>query len=266
MVKKLIKHEFIYYIRTLGIFLPIVLVFGLMTRIFSLFGDDNIIIQIISVSSTALLILACMVLLSLATIIAVIRFYKNLYSSEGYLTFTLPITNAQHIFVKILVATVCDSICLLTVFAALSIAFLNKEFFELFPVIRELFPEIRTADIVEFTIEGLFLALCATISTTLLYYTCITIGQTAKKNRILLAVGVYFIYYVATQIISTVISIVITVLGMTNALNGVFEWMELNIIPTIHIFLCFAAVISLAFSALCWHVTQRIMTKKLNLE
>ena len=30
MVRKLFKHEFIYYFRTFGLFLPIVLIFGII--------------------------------------------------------------------------------------------------------------------------------------------------------------------------------------------------------------------------------------------
>ena len=36
MVKKLFKHEFIYYFRTFGMFLPIVLAISVVTRIFRL--------------------------------------------------------------------------------------------------------------------------------------------------------------------------------------------------------------------------------------
>jgi len=41
--------------------------------------------------------------------------------------------------------------------------------------------------------------LLSVISSYLLYYCFIAIGQTAKKNRILLSVGCYFIYSAATH-------------------------------------------------------------------
>ena len=41
MVKKLIKHEFIYYLRTLAIFLPVMLAMGLSTLIVQLFKNDT---------------------------------------------------------------------------------------------------------------------------------------------------------------------------------------------------------------------------------
>ena len=260
MVKKLIKHEFIYYIRTLGIFLPIVLVFGLMTRIFRLFDRDNIINQIAVSSSIAMLFISCMALLIIVSIIAIVRFYKNMYSAEGYLTFTLPLTNAQHLFVKLFVSTVCDAICQLIVLLAIFIAFWDKNFIEIISIMGERIPNIGAANVVGFIIEGIFLMLFASIYNTLLCYACITIGQTAKKNRILMAVGAYYIYNIATQIISTILSVIMTVFSMIGAFTSAFEWMADNIALSVSI------VISIGLSAIFWFITQTIMTKKLNLE
>ena len=41
MVKKLLKYELMYYLRTLGLFLPIVLVIGLVTKIFIMLDGNN---------------------------------------------------------------------------------------------------------------------------------------------------------------------------------------------------------------------------------
>jgi len=111
MVKKLLKHEFIYYIRTFILFIPIVLVLAAMTRVFWFFNDyDNIADDIAFTSSVALLIVVCAALLILSTVICIVRFYKNMFTSEGYLTFTLPITNAEHIFVKLFVGMVGQAV------------------------------------------------------------------------------------------------------------------------------------------------------------
>ena len=44
--------------------------------------------------------------ISFATsLLTAIRFYKNLFSDEGYLTLTLPVTRGQHLFSKTIVGT-----------------------------------------------------------------------------------------------------------------------------------------------------------------
>ncbi|MBE6598176.1 MAG: hypothetical protein E7638_01900 [Ruminococcaceae bacterium] len=271
MVKKLLKHEFIYYIRTFILFIPIVLVLAAMTRVFWFFNDyDNIADDIAFTSSVALLIVVCAALLILSTVICIVRFYKNMFTSEGYLTFTLPITNAEHIFVKLFVGMVCQAVCFLTVVAAGCIAISGEKLVEVFDRIKdgvgELFAEAGVANSIGFIIEGSLLVILSLVSNMLLYYACITIGQTAKKNRILKAFGAYFIYYIATQSIVTGFMIVYVVLGMTHSLDGVLAWAEANSTLASHLRLSGRIVLNAVMGSVFWFVTQTIMTKKLNLE
>ena len=270
MVKKLLKHEFIYYFRTFSLFLPIVLVIAVAARVFRFFDNGNVINDIAIFSSTAMLVVSCAALLILSTVIGIVRFYKNMYSAEGYLTFTLPVTNAQHIFVKLLAAMVWQTISLLTVFAAGCIALAGPDLVGAFNLIAHLIDEVLlelgAVHFIAFVMEMLVLVILSAVSNMLLCYACITVGQTAKKNRILMAVGAYFIYYVATQAISTVFTIAITVLGMSNAFDGILPWIAHHPVATLHLFLCGAVVISVVITAAFWLVTQTIMTKKLNLE
>ena len=164
----------------------------------------------------------------------------------------------------------CEAVCFLTVAAAGFIALLGDDLKTLISGIRYATDQsvafFGAGNMIGFIIEGSLLMLLAAASGMLLYYACITIGQTAKKNRILMAVGAYFIYYIATQIIGTVFTIIITVLGMSNALDPFVVWMDNNAIATIHLCLCAFVVSYGALASIFWLVTQKIMTKKLNLE
>ncbi|MBO5648403.1 MAG: hypothetical protein J6S76_00650 [Clostridia bacterium] len=270
MVKKLFSHECVYYLRTLGMFLPIVLVIGIMTRIFRCFDDRNIINKIALSSSVLLLVLACMALIVLSVVVCIIRFYRNLYSSEGYLTFTLPVTHTEHLIVKLSAAMLCQVLCVLTVIASASIALsgslLGELLHEIYLIIQQLRLLCGTAHLVTYALELLLLTVLSAATTQLLYYACITVGQTAKKNRILMAVAAYFIYYTATQIIATVFSMIITVLSISGALNPLTVWIESHITATIHIYLCFIILICAIMAAAFWFITKTIMSKKLNLE
>lgn len=269
MVKKLIKHEFIYYWRTFCIFLPIVILMGIMTRVFHFFGDDNIIGEIAAYSSTTMLIVSSIALIILSTVIGVVRFYKNMYSAEGYLTFTLPVTHHQHILVKLGFALACQLVSILTIFIAIGIGSWDVPVgFNIFKILsfEILAGYVGKTNAALYVIEGVMLILLGSVFNVLLYYGCITVGQTAKKNRILMAFGAYFIYYVATQVISTVLSIIFMVLGMSGALDQLTVWMENNFTTTIHIYLWIAIVIYAVMSAVFYFITHRIMSKKLNLE
>ncbi len=270
MVKKLLKHELNYYFRSFWLFLPIVLVIGVMTRVFRLFEGGTIFTEIAIFSSIGMLWVACMALLLLSSVVCIVRFYKNMYTAEGYLTFTLPLTGAQHIFVKLLSSLICQAICLFTVILSLIIAFSGEALSSFFEPIGDLFGEIFVSagavNLIFYAIELLFMIVLAAASTLLLYYACITIGQLAKKNRILLAIGTYFIYYVATQVLSTIFTIVFALISVTPFLGAIFEWIALNPFPALHIYFWIMILFSAALSAAFWLVTQWIMTKKLNLE
>ncbi len=270
MVKKLLKYEFIYYIRSLGLFLPIVLAMAVMTKLLQLFGTENIINSLALSSSVALLFMSCAALLVLGSIFCVLRFYKNMYSAEGYLTFTLPVTNAQHIFAKLLPALVCEAVCLVTVIAAALIALPRESIAELLLILRDIMGDFLSTfgvwHTIGYLLEGLVIAVVSAASGFLLIYACITIGQLAKKNRILLAIGAYFIYYTANQIITTLFTMLVTMIGMTGALDGIALWIIANIYASLHIYLVGVALVQAALGAVFWLVTQKIMTKKLNLE
>ncbi len=270
MVKKLLKHEFAYYLRTFGVFWPIVLVIAAVTRFFRFINDGRVITEIATGSSIFMLVVACIALILLSTVISVVRFYKNMYSSEGYLTFTLPVTNTQHIFVKLLASIGCQIICALTVLVAIFIAISGEIFAEFVDIlsfaIEDLVAEIGMANCLFFAIELILLLILSTASGMLLYYGCITVGQTAKKNRILMAVAVYFAYYMVSQIISTIFSIIFILLGSAGAFDSIVAWFESHYIAGMHIMFCGGVLLYGALAAIFWLVTQTIMTKKLNLE
>ena len=56
-----------------------------------------------------------MVALAFPFVYSVIRFYRNLFTGEGYLSFTLPVTPANHLWVKVVTAV---SFSLLSVLVA----------------------------------------------------------------------------------------------------------------------------------------------------
>ena len=270
MVKKLLKYELMYYLRTLGLFLPIVLVIGLVTKIFIMLDGNNALSSIAIGSSVLMLAIACAAIVMLSTVVSIIRFYKNMYSSEGYLTFALPITCDQHIFVKLLSSLICQLVCLVTAVLAVVVAISGKPLNEVVDFLsdgfREFFELYGAGNAVGYIIEAVLLLLTSVVSNLLLFYTCITVGQTARKNRVLMAIVAYFVYYVITQTIGTVFAITVTVLESIGALDALDEWFTAHSALMIHSYLCVAIVVNAALVFAFWYVTKKIMSKKLNLE
>jgi hypothetical protein len=101
MVKKLFKHEFLAYMRALLPMHLIMLGIAALTRFVYIFEEDSTMFNIIGTSSVIALVVSCLVCLVLSGVNIITRFYKNMFTHEGYLSFTLPVTVEQHIFVKL---------------------------------------------------------------------------------------------------------------------------------------------------------------------
>lgn len=266
MVKKLFKHECLALGRVLWIIqliLPIVAVF---TRVLQLFESDNVVYDIIFVFGILTFVVANLVNLAAPVIMAVVRYYKNLFTAEGYLTFALPVSPTQHLFVKLCAAVVFQlSACVISVLSVV-IATAGDVLHEVLLAAQYLLNMLGTVcqgHLPLFIAEAVVLLFTVMLSEFLLYYACISIGQLFRKNRVLGAVGVYFAYYMIMQLISTVFMIVMSVAGSGEL---PVELTAEQIIAAVHIVLCGLIVWSLLMAALYFFISHTIMRKKLNLE
>ena len=112
MVGKLFKYEAKYYLRHIIPFVIIVLASALFMKILFLLKMmlkiENVVFDIIFGSSQILFGVSIAVCFGAVAVLSVIRFYKNLYGPEGYLSFTLPVTAAQHVWAKLLASLTFD--------------------------------------------------------------------------------------------------------------------------------------------------------------
>lgn len=273
MVKKLLKHELVSYMRILLPINAILLVIAAVARIIQFFESDTVAYNIVFWSSMIAVFMGIMACIYMAVIVAIIRFYKNLFTAEGYLTFTLPITPAQHITVKLLGAMIFQLIAIFTVILALVIVSAGDVLVEVIKaavyLISQFFngvPAEIAAHFVFYGIEILVLIALSAIFTVLVYYTCISIGQMARKNRIFMAVLAYFGYYIVVQILSTVLMVVFTILELAGALDWASTFFSNHEFAGIHIILCTGIAVYVGISTLLFFINRKIITKKLNLE
>ncbi len=269
MVKKLFKYEMIAYRRTLLPVYAILLGVAALFRFVQLFETDSTIYRIVQGSSVFAYVVALLACFGFTWVFAIVRFYKNLFTGEGYLSFTLPVTPTQHILTKCGAAVLFSAISFAVALISACIVTLGDVLSEVCKAGIYLFGQIPNpykADVVFYIIEFLVMLLVACAAGMLLYYTCIAIGQTFRKNRVLGAVGVYFIYYTATQILGTVLTVLVTVFARYLPLAKLEDWIYLNTDTFIHIVLCGATVLTAAGGVLCFFIIRGIMRKRLNLE
>ena len=269
MVKKLIKHEFMALGRMLVPMYIILLGLSIITRIIMFFENDSVIYSIISGSSVVVLIIGLIVSTTYTIVSCIIRFYRNLFSKEGYLTFTLPVSVEAHLGTKLFTAVVAYIASLAVIFSAFCIATSGELLVELFKAagfIINKASESIGADLIFYIVELAILTLVSICSSFLLYYACMCIGQLAKRSRILLALGVFFGYYYLTQIIVTFGMVMLTVLENTEFLSNIFNWINYHPTETGHIVLVGFIILECVLGGIYYIIAHSIMKKKLNLE
>ncbi len=269
MVKKLFKHEMIYYIRSL---LPIYIVLGgisIIGRLIAFMENDGIVYSLIRGSSVFMLAVSIIATLGINFAFVVIRFYKNMFSGEGYLTLTLPVTFNQHLLVKSVCAFITMTVSTIASFLAVFIFTIGDWFNEIIKAVAYLYGLAKgelSWHLSVYILQIVLMIMVVAVSEIFLFYMCISIGQCSRKNRILAAVGVYFAIYVVYQIISTILSIIFTVFFATTIEEFFLNLTKNQMFSVIHIIFAIATVISIVLALLYFFVSKKILTKNLNLE
>ena len=273
MVRKLIKYDFVSFLRLL---LPVqLIVIGIagVNRIVQIFEKGGgPAYSIVFVSSIVLLSVACVVALVMCFVIGIVRFYQGLYSKEGYLSHTLPVTSAQHLWSKLIVTMIFEVGTVFTIFLAVNVATIGDVGVELYKALGYLLGQAFTylhGHLILFIVEAVVMLLVATAVSFLRIYFCISIGQLVNRKKILLAFGIYFGIYMLGQISAT---IVIT-LGMVLANNEpwmrligtIGDWAADHPVASLHIGMITVAVVSAAVGLVYFVVSRAIMTRRLNL-
>ena len=268
MVKTLFKHEFNYYFNSFIVFSPFLLLVALFVRFLLLFNPTNTIIKTTLIFSEITLYVGCFVVLFLAFILSLVRFYKNMFSQEGYLTLTLPVTNFQHLFVKVVTSFINIVLSILIVCLSLFIA--TTDFDAFFNTISEFFSLITANGNTFVNILSIILFFIVLIVylvyLIMLYYCCITVGQMSNKNRIVMAVLTYFGYYLITQFVG-IIFVLAFAFGLGDLTFKLFSPFFLANPEFLMLFIfLFCIIIYGAQIVLFYYIIMKILNKKLNLE
>ena len=269
MVRKLIKYDFQSFFRLLFPVQLIVIGIAVLNRFIQFFENtESKIYEITFNSSVALFCVACAVALVMTYVIAIIRFYQGLYSGEGYLSHTLPVTVNQHIFSKLIVSILFLLGTLLSIFIAVCAASCGDVLVELFKALGYLFKELFKFGGFHsalFIIEWLLCLFAYAALALLIIYFCISIGQLANRLKVLLAFGIYFALYTLAQIISTTLIIIFSTIDIEPLIEAIKEFIDANTILSVHMISVGILIIELIFAFIFFIISRTIMKKKLNL-
>lgn len=202
------------------------------------------------------------------------RFYKNLFTDEGYLTFTLPVKHSallnSKLIMNIITSVVSAFVFIFDIFTMLLIGF-NKQIFtlefkrtllqffnDLSKLFSQLSPWLIAVDILEFLIL-MFLSL---VFSALFMYACITFAAViVKKAKVIAVIG---IYYVANSVISGLLQCIL-IFG-TEPLEKWFAKLPTTMLEPVWTLIVLVVLLAAALGcALIYWFVYWMLDRKLNL-
>lgn len=275
MLSKLIKYD----MKSLNRFLPVLHLLILLSSILIRVFITGRIKPQTSSEQIDLLIILCYVLyftmitaLSTGTyLIAGIRFYKNMFSDEGYLTKTLPITNGMHLLSKTIAGSIWAAVNMCFIYLCSYIVIWT-------PYIKSVVEENKDDILQEFGFVGkyahlsfftVFLILLifscfGAVSSIIMVYASVALGQLFSNHRVL---GAVVSYFVISTLISVLSVIVMALFGHETRLLITAESAgnEFNFISYMTEIMQISAALMIITSVILYVTTHCIMNKKINL-
>lgn len=163
----------------------------------------------------------------------IIRFRKNLFTDEGYLMHTLPVSVHEQIWGKLIVSTVWITIDTLLIILSILVMILNQDMISsVFNEVPTLFYSFRHDFGVSPVVAVLVwvpLSLVAEMASILIYYMCITIGHSFNAHKVLYSVGIY----VGVTIFSNVVAGILSAIAGTSSGGLLLSGLNvINLIPS----------------------------------
>jgi len=281
MVKNLYKYEFLALFRWV---LPIdafCLIMSLLLRVAieiaqAVPDSPAVIISAVLIGLTFFFSIIAMSVV--AFWLVVVRFYKHLLSSEGYLTFTFPVSTTTHLVCKLVCGTVVSILSAVITLIGIIISFSGLLAEPLGEIAELMFQDgnpLLSAEVlphlIVFIVVMLIMFLASAMFGLILPYTAMCIGQLSRKNKIAMSVVWYFVINTGISIISEIVNVLNTMVlsnFMTDTISFVSGTNEAiaNMFVMYNSIFGFNALTFVIFIIAGFITCKYLLSNKLNLE
>lgn len=287
MLGKLIKHEWKSVYKVGGLLLLSLLAVTLIGCLYffspmwtNLFSESNNMDTLASLTGTFIGIGSLIV--CIFTMIGVVygmmiylgvRFFKSMYTDEGYLAHTLPVTPHQLLGSKLLVGgfwmLIVNAVALLSMVGLVlvmlaSIANGVQADIDFWEMLREgvgaiidLYETELGLNMTHYAVVGILTAIIGSFSSIMTIYGALTIGQLSKKYKAMMGILTYFGLGLLNMIIGMVVSTVNMASNISRGMNGeAMSGITYN----------YNLIISIVMGVGLYFLSHFIIKKKLNLD
>ena len=289
MLKQLYKHEFKALLRWLLFVWIGVIALSIINRcstaLFDWYIEKNTALDFqspmevsriknlmisLSASMTVLYAMGAIAGMLISVGLVVVRFYKNLFTKEGYFTFSIPVKPIQHIWCKLICGMVMifASSIVVGVSVLINLAFTDVGS-QLWQAVISIFSQIEWYDKVHaifWILECVVLVILSISAVLLQFYCSISFGQ-SFKNKIGGSVISYIIINILLNTISSFFSFFFSIGSLFfGGFGGLDLLAGVDVVWVLHGIFLIAILIQGLICAGFFAITAYRTTKKLNLE
>ena len=225
MLGKLLKYDLKWIYKVVGVFYVLAFIFSVLGRVISQIEDSLVFLIITKVLfgfAIAMIInslVNCMMRLW-------VRFIRNIYKDESYLTHTLPVSKTTIYESKIIATIICVFTTMVVSVVCLFICYYSKENIEALKGLLEIAATTYNTTVVKFLLLIIFAIFLEIIYIMLVGYVGIIFGYKSNRNKMLNTLLVGFVSYMAMQVLTLGIMYVIAlfspdIMNLFNTVNVV---------------------------------------------
>lgn len=221
MLKNLLKYDLKWVFKGIIVFYILSFIFSITGRLLGLI-DNSIAFSVISKILTGTAITMIINSLINCFIRLWVRFIRNIYKDESYLTHTLPVQKSKIYLSKILSAIISIFITILVIVTCLAICFYSKANIEVLKNVLDIAAETLNTSVFKFLLLAFAVVFAEILFLVLIGYVSIILGHKSNKGKMVKSVIIGFGLYVLTQVVS---------LGVI-LFAGIFDASIMNLINT----------------------------------
>lgn len=263
MLKKLLKYDLSWNYKLLIIFYVLALIFSCFTRLCGMVSTSALFSVLKGISSGFAIAMMVNALIN-CIMRSWVRFTRNLYKDESYLTHTLPVSKNKIYLSKVLSAIICSLTSIALIIICLFICYYSKENLNVLKNMLELAAGTYNTTVIKLLLILFFVLLLEIIFIILVGYVGIIIGHKSNQNKMAKSVVIGFILYMVTQMVTLLL---VFIFGLFNdSVMNIINTRDIINIDAIKLVLFLGIFIYVLYIAIYYMTGKKLLEKGVNVD
>ena len=263
MLRKLLKYDLKWIFKLLAVFYSIALVFAILTRMF-LYVDNSTVLSIIGKICSGVTISFIFNIIVNNIIRCWVRFIRNLYGDESYLTHTLPVEKKTIFLSKFLTGIITMLVSIVVILVVLFIAYYSKENIEILKNLLNIVATIYNSTVIKLLLIIFVVLFLEMVFTIFAGYIGILLGHKSNDKRMIKSIIYGFITYMVTQ---TTTLILMFICGLFNQdIMNLFTTSNIINIDILKYIMYGAVVIYIIYIIIYYIIGNKLLKKGIDVD